>query len=346
MTNRTNSRRGRGIAALIPSGPPDLDDRPRVERSATKAATKKTSPAPKAKRSSRAKSTNDVVDLRPLVGTANQDQLPNQVEGLQLITAQVSSIKPNPQQPRTEFDPDALDELAISLKEVGFLQPVVVRKVKSGYELVAGERRWRASQLAGFTEIPAIIRSTDDDVLLRDALLENLQRVQLNPIEEAAAYEQLLSDFGGTHEELAAKLGRSRPQVTNTLRLLKLSGPVQRRVAAGVLSAGHARALVAIEDPEVAEELATRVVAEGISVRGLEELVALGDGAKRKKRKTTSGTTDSLIEYQVVADRLSDRYDTRVKVTGSTKRGKIVIDFAGVEDLHRLVELLDSDTRV
>ncbi|MFZ1362506.1 MAG: ParB/RepB/Spo0J family partition protein [Candidatus Nanopelagicales bacterium] len=345
MTNRTNSRRGRGIAALIPSGPPDLDDRPRVERSSTKATTKTTSPAPKAKRSSRAKSTNDVVDLRPLVGTANQDQLPNQVEGLQLITAQVSSIKPNPQQPRTEFDPDALDELAISLKEVGFLQPVVVRKVKSGYELVAGERRWRASQLAGFTEIPAIIRSTDDDVLLRDALLENLQRVQLNPIEEAAAYEQLLSDFGGTHEELAAKLGRSRPQVTNTLRLLKLSGSVQRRVAAGVLSAGHARALVAIEDPEAAEELATRVVAEGISVRGLEELVALGDGAKRKKRKTTSGTTDSLIEYQVVADRLSDRYDTRVKVTGSTKRGKIVIDFAGVEDLHRLVELLDSDTR-
>lgn len=341
MTNRTSSRRGRGIAALIPSGPPDLDDRPRVQGSTTKTVEKA---ATKTRRSSRSKSTNDVVDLRPLVGNVDQDQLPNQVEGLQLITAKVTSIKPNPQQPRTEFDPDALDELAISLKEVGFLQPVVVRKVKSGYELVAGERRWRASQLAGFTEIPAIIRSTDDDVLLRDALLENLQRVQLNPIEEAAAYEQLLSDFGGTHEELAAKLGRSRPQVTNTMRLLKLSGPVQRRVAAGVLSAGHARALVAIEDPEVAEELASRVVAEGISVRGLEELVALGDGAKRKKRKPATGTSDSLIEYQVVADRLSDAFDTRVKVTGSTKRGKIAIDFAGVEDLHRIVEMLEGET--
>ena len=177
--------------------------------------------------------------------------------------------------------------------------------------------------------------------MLRDALLENLQRVQLNHIEEAAAYEQLLSDFGGTHEELAAKLGRSRPQVSNTLRLLKLSPPVQRRVAAGVLSAGHARALVAIEDPEVAEELATRVVAEGISVRGLEELVALGEGAKRKKR-TTGKANESLVEFEAVADRLSDAFDTRVRLTGSTKRGKISIEFAGIEDLARIVDLLEK----
>lgn len=344
MTNRTGFRRGRGIAALIPSGPPELDDRPKVAESNSKSAAKTSKPAAKRATKSKANTkTTDVVDLRPLVGTADQDQLPAQVEGLELITAKIKSIKPNPQQPRTEFDPDALEELAISLKEVGFLQPVVVRKVKSGYELVAGERRWRASQIAGFTEIPAIVRTTNDDVLLRDALLENLQRVQLNPIEEAAAYEQLLSDFGGTHEELAAKLGRSRPQITNTLRLLKLSAPVQRRVAAGVLSAGHARALVAIEDPEVAEELAARVVAEGISVRGLEELVALGDGAKRKKRASAPKANESLVEFEAVADRLSDAYDTRVRVTGSAKRGKIAIEFAGIEDLARIVDLLERD---
>lgn len=343
MTNRTSSRRGRGIAALIPSGPPELDDRPVVPsaKSSTSSAKSGTGRATKSKKQNQSEA-SDVVDLRPLVGTAGQDQLPQEVDGLKLITAQVKSIKPNPQQPRTEFDPDALEELAISLKEVGFLQPVVVRQAKSGYELVAGERRWRASQIAGFTEIPAIVRSTDDDVLLRDALLENLQRVQLNPIEEAAAYEQLLSDFGGTHEELAAKLGRSRPQVTNTLRLLKLSAPVQRRVAAGVLSAGHARALVAVDDQEVAEELATRVVAEGISVRGLEELVALGDGAKRKKRKTRQ-PNESLVEFEAVADRLSDAFDTRVRLTGNAKRGKIVIDFAGIEDLARIVDLMEKD---
>lgn len=342
MTNRTPSRRGRGIAALIPSGPPELDDRPVLSRSASSSKRPKAADKPVARRGPKSKiQSGDVVDLRPLVGQANQDQLPQPVDGLELITAKVTSIKPNPQQPRTEFDPDALDELAISLKEVGFLQPVVVRRTSSGYELVAGERRWRASQLAGFTEIPAIVRTTNDDVLLRDALLENLQRVQLNPIEEAAAYEQLLSDFGGTHEELAAKLGRSRPQVSNTLRLLKLSPPVQRRVAAGVLSAGHARALVAIEDPEVAEELATRVVAEGISVRGLEELVALGEGAKRKKR-TTGKANESLVEFEAVADRLSDAFDTRVRLTGSTKRGKISIEFAGIEDLARIVDLLEK----
>lgn len=349
MTNRTSQRRGRGIAALIPAGPPELDDRPQVvgSRSGTSKADLAAGAPTAATDKAGARSGSSTAAAAAAGGAAHLDAdtidlRPQTVAGLRLITAKVTSIKPNPQQPRTEFDPDALEELAASLKEVGFLQPVVVRQAKTGYELVAGERRWRASQLAGFAEIPAIVRSTDDDVLLRDALLENLQRVQLNPIEEAAAYDQLLTDFGGTHEELAAKLGRSRPQVSNTLRLLKLSAPVQRRVAAGVLSAGHARALVAIEDPQLAEELATKVVAEGISVRGLEELVSLSDGVKRKQRKRTSPTRDSLVEYQAVAERLSDAFDTRVRVTGSAKRGKIVIDFAGIEDLARLIDLLET----
>lgn len=348
MTNRTSPRRGRGIAALIPAGPPELDDRPQVVESGTRSSKAKSAGRAaaaameiKASHAGSGAATAGSADKAAQQDAETIDLRPQTVAGLRLITAKVTSIKPNPQQPRTEFDPDALEELAASLKEVGFLQPVVVRQAKTGYELVAGERRWRASQLAGFAEIPAIVRSTDDDVLLRDALLENLQRVQLNPIEEAAAYDQLLTDFGGTHEELAAKLGRSRPQVTNTLRLLKLSAPVQRRVAAGVLTAGHARALVAIEDPQVAEELATKVVAEGISVRGLEELVSFSGGGKRKQRKSSTQARESLVEYQAVAERLSDAFDTRVRVTGSAKRGKIVIDFAGIEDLARLVELLE-----
>lgn len=349
MTNRSTLRRGRGIAALIPSGPPGLDGQP--EDVANTVRPRRT---PGQRGGDFGTEVNLGVQDEPNQGdrTSQQqaelatiDLRPHAVAGLSLVTAKVSSIRPNPQQPRTEFDPDALEQLAVSLKEVGFLQPVVVRPAKSGYELVAGERRWRASQIAGFTEIPAIVRTTDDDVLLRDALLENLQRVQLNPIEEAAAYEQLLQDFGGTHEELAAKLGRSRPQVSNTLRLLKLSAPVQRRVAAGVLSAGHARALVSLDDPELAEQLASKVVAEGISVRGLEELVSLSDGTKRKKRTKTPAIANPLVEYQTVADRLSDSLDTRVRVTGSAKRGRIVIDFAGIEDLARIIDLFEQSNQ-
>lgn len=336
MTNRSRIGAGRGLAALIPTAPPGMEDS--QSHSAGSSARKPTSKTlPKSKRASSTRSAQSQQDQSPSSETAPLD-----VAGLELVNVRVSDIAPNPQQPRTQFDPDALEELAVSLKEIGFLQPVVVRRTKTGFELVAGERRLRASKLAKFDQIPAIVRSTTDDVLLRDALIENLQRVQLNPIEEAAAYDQLLSDFGGTHEELADKLGRSRPQVSNTLRLLKLSPAVQRRVAAGVLSAGHARALVSIKDPDLADKLAARVVAEGISVRGLEEIIAMGvDGSKPAKKRRSSSS--SLVEYEAVADRLADSLDTRVKVSGTANRGRISIDFAGVEDLARIMEILERD---
>ena len=216
---------------------------------------------------------------------------PAPVAGARFAELAVSAITPNPRQPRQVFDEDAMSELVHSIEEVGLLQPVVVRaKPDGGYELVMGERRWRATQQAGLDTIPAIVRETDDDDLLRDALLENLHRSQLNPLEEAAAYEQLLEDFSCTHDELAQRIGRSRPQISNTLRLLKLSPPVQRRVAAGVLSAGHARALLAVDDPEIQDRLAARVTAEGISVRGLEEIVSVGDGARRTSTSRASAT--------------------------------------------------------
>jgi len=269
------------------------------------------------------------------------------VDGLELISVRPNQIVPNPKQPRTQFDPDSLMELAHSLSDVGFLQPVVVRPLHDSgssstprYELVAGERRWRASQIAELATIPAIVRSTDDDALLRDALLENLQRVALNPLEEAAAYDQLLVDFGGTHDELAVRLGRSRPQVSNTLRLLKLPPAVQRRVAAGVLSAGHARALLAAGDPQAMEVLAKKVVSEGISVRGLEELVAVDKPPKARKSPRSPSTT--APEVQAVADRLCDALDTRVQITMGKSKGKIVVEFSGIEDLHRVVSLLND----
>lgn len=260
------------------------------------------------------------------------------VPGVTLRELPIKDIVPNSRQPRSVFDDDALAELAESLKLVGFLQPIVVRPTGQGqgYELVAGERRWRAAQLAGFDMVPALIRQTADDDLLRDALLENLHRVQLNPLEEAAAYQQLLEDFGCTQDELAQRVGRSRPAVSNSLRLLKLPTPVQRRVAAGVLSAGHARALVALEDPELMEALATRVVAEQMSVRALEEAIALGEGVPATKRRRTSRRSSP---FQPIADDLGDRLDTRVSVTGGT-RGRIVIDFASGEDLQRILAAL------
>lgn len=258
------------------------------------------------------------------------------VPGVVLREIPISTIVPNPRQPRSVFDEDALAELAESLQLVGFLQPVVVRPSAAGYELVAGERRWRAAQLAGFTTVPALIRETTDDDLLRDALLENLHRVQLNPLEEAAAYQQLLEDFGCTQDELARRVGRSRPAVSNSLRLLKLPSPVQRRVAAGVLSAGHARALVALEDPVQIETLATRVVAEQMSVRALEEAIALGEGAGPAPRRRASRRTSP---FQPIAEDLGDRLDTRVSVTGGT-RGRLTIDFASGEDLQRILAAL------
>jgi len=226
-----------------------------------------------------------------------------------------------------------------SIKEVGLLQPIVVRPSGDGkFELIMGERRWRATQEAGLDTIPAIVRETDDDVLLRDALLENLHRAQLNPLEEAAAYQQLLDDFGCTHEDLAGRIGRSRPQISNTLRLLKLSPAVQRRVAAGVLSAGHARTLLAVEDPDTQDRLAGRVVAEGISVRGLEEIVAVGDLGKTPTPRRPKPTAPALTD---LASRLSDLFETRVKVDLGRSKGKVTIEFASIPDLERIVGQMD-----
>ncbi|MGK5630202.1 ParB/RepB/Spo0J family partition protein [Streptomyces sp. URMC 123] len=254
----------------------------------------------------------------------------------------LDAITPNPRQPREVFDEDALAELVTSIQEVGLLQPVVVRQLGPlRYELVMGERRWRACRAAGLEKIPAIVRATEDDKLLLDALLENLHRAQLNPLEEAFAYDQLLKDFDCTHDELADRIGRSRSQVSNTLRLLKLSPAVQRRVAAGVLSAGHARALLSVEDAEEQDQLAQRIVAEGLSVRTVEEIVQLMNSrpTARKARKPRAGARVSPALTDL-ASRLSDRFETRVKVDLGQKKGKIVVEFASMEDLERILSTL------
>lgn len=262
----------------------------------------------------------------------------------------IDSVSPNPRQPRTVFDEDALAELVFSIREIGLLQPVVVRRSGPGaYELIAGERRLRACREAGLQEIPAIIRDTDDDAMLRDALLENLHRADLNALEEAAAYQQLLSDFGCTQEELARRIGRSRPQVTNTLRLLKLPPDVQRRVAAGVLSAGHARALLSLDDDAAMEVLATRIVAEGLSVRAVEEIIIVGAGDGRRRRTSTRSRVSLPQDPQtaeIVAEltgTVADLLDTRVGADGFAtvrSRGRILIECADVEDLRRIADLL------
>ena len=272
------------------------------------------------------------------------------VPGLRFAELPVGDVGPNPRQPRRVFDEEALAELVHSVREIGVLQPVVVRPAGRGdsgearYELVMGERRWRAVQQAGLDTIPAIIRETADDDLLRDALLENLHRAELNPLEEAAAYQQLLDDFGCTHEELATRIGRSRPQISNTLRLLKLPPLVQRRLAAGVLSAGHARALLGLDDGDSMERLAGRIVSEGLSVRAVEEIVALGDGpAKPARRRPRPG--GHTTELNDLASRLGDRFDTRVTVALGRSKGRLSIDFASVEDLNRIVTLMAPDVR-
>lgn len=262
------------------------------------------------------------------------------VAGAYFAEVAVESITPNSRQPRTTIDEDALDELAASITEVGLLQPVVVRKAGAdSYELVMGERRWRASQRAGLTVIPAIVRETQDDDMLRDALMENLHRQQLDPLEEAAAYQQLLDDFGATHEQLAQKIGRSRPHISNTLRLLNLPPAVQKRVAAGVISAGHARALLTIGDPAAQDRLAQRIVAEGLSVRAVEEIVALGEDVpvKPTRRPVNRPVAPAL---RVLADRLSDRFETRVKVELGRSKGKITVEFATIDDLERIVKAM------
>lgn len=267
-----------------------------------------------------------------------------EVPGARFAEIPVSDIHPNRKQPRNVFDEDDMAELVHSVREIGVLQPIVVRTSTENdsepYELVMGERRWRAVQAAGLDTIPAIIRDTTDDDLLRDALLENLHRSQLNPLEEAAAYQQLLEDFGTTHEQLADRIGRSRPQVSNTLRLLKLPPLVQRRVAAGVLSAGHARALLSLPDAAAMERLAQKIVAEGMSVRATEEAVTLyQDPAKPAKNNIPRpGARHERLDY--LASSLSDRLDTNVKISLGVRKGKVSIEFASVEDLNRIMDVL------
>jgi ParB family transcriptional regulator, chromosome partitioning protein len=316
---------GRGLGALIPESSRLADD----------AAARGTDPA------------------RPAAGQASSPSSPSspslgdpvQVLGAHYQEIAVSAIAPNPRQPRRTFDEEALDELAESIRQVGLLQPVVVRAAGPGrYELIMGERRWRAAQRAGLTEIGAIVKQTQDDDLLRDALIENLHRQQLDPLEEAAAYQQLLDDFGATHEELARKIGRSRPHISNTLRLLNLPPAVQKRVAAGVLSAGHARALLGVENPAAQERLATRIVAEGLSVRAVEEIVAVGTDDSPPRRPARSAVRPpSAPGLRQLADRLSDLFETRVKVEMGQRKGKIVVEFATIGDLERIVKAMRAE---
>ena len=254
----------------------------------------------------------------------------------------ISAISPNPRQPRTHFDPVALNELIASIKEIGILQPPVVRQTSPGkYELVMGERRFRAAKAAGLTSIPVIIRQTPDNELLREALIENIHRSQLNALEEAAAYSQLLTDFNCTHDELAQKLGRSRPFISNTIRLMNLPTSVQQKLASGVLSASHARALLGLSDASAIEKLAARIVSEGLSVRATEEIISSGapKGQSAKKPKQTKSASPELQE---IAERIGDALDTRVSIQGSAKKGTIIIEFAGAEDLKRITKALEN----
>src|ERR1700758_448583 len=313
---------GRGLASLIPTGPADSDAGPAT--------------------------------LGPRMGDATADVL---IGGPAPDAAAVGAgyreippgdIERNPRQPRQVFDEEALSELVHSIREFGLLQPIVVRAVTGApsgarYQIIMGERRWRAAQEAGLATIPSIVRETGDDNLLRDALLENIHRVQLNPLEEAAAYQQLLDEFGVTHDELAARIGRSRPLITNMIRLLRLPIPVQRRVAAGVLSAGHARALLSLEGgPDAQENLAARIIAEGLSVRATEEAVTLANRSDASQPAAPRRKPIHMPGLQDIAEKLSGAFDTRVTVSLGKRKGKIVVEFGSIEDLQRIVGLMDA----
>ena len=269
------------------------------------------------------------------------------VPGAQFAELNVRDIHPNRKQPRTDFDEQDMEELIHSVREIGVLQPIVVRPSRENgaekYELVMGERRWRATQAAGLSTIPAIVRETEDGDLLRDALLENLHRSQLNPIEEAAAYQQLMEEFDTTQEQLAKRIGRSRPQISNTIRLLKLPALVQRRVAAGILSAGHARALLSLTDQAQIETLAQKIVNEGLSVRATEELVNHASGTAEVKERKTPQPQKHRERLDYIAEALADKLDTSVKISLGARKGKMTIEFANVEDLNRIIRVLDSD---
>ncbi|HVE64005.1 MAG TPA: ParB/RepB/Spo0J family partition protein [Mycobacteriales bacterium] len=312
---------GRGLGALIPTGPavPGPADIGPISGSPTGGP--------------RAAAAPGAAGEEPAAGGAYFQEIP------------IQAISPNPRQPRVAFDEEALAELVLSIREVGLLQPVVVRPLGSDqFELVMGERRLRAAREAGLVAIPAIVRETAEAHRLRDALLENLHRQALNPLEEAAAYSQLLEDFDTTHEELAGRIGRSRSQVSNTIRLLNLPAPVQRRVAAGVLSAGHARALLSLDDAAAQEQMATRIVAEGLSVRAVEEAVHVAQGAAAPDRgraaRRAAPTAPAIDE---LAARLADFFETRVSVAMGRRRGKVVVEFASIDDLERIVALMAPD---
>src|SRR5687768_15446620 len=327
---------GRGLAALIPTGPAPAEqalperisapDREPIPQTAVPAVTLVPAPAPSSE------------PERAPAGSPDGDGAVG-VPGARLLELAVDDIVPNPKQPRLAFDDEALEELTHSVKEFGLLQPIVVReRPEGGYELIMGERRLRAARGAELETVPAIVRDTTDDALLRDALLENIHRVQLNPLEEAAAYQQLLEEFGATHEELASKIGRSRSQVTNTIRLMKLPVKVQTRVAAGIISAGHARALLGLADADAQDALATRIVAEGMSVRATEEAVAMAalerPTAKRRTRNISAPGVEEL------GSRLSDRFETKVKIQIGRAKGRIVVEFGSVDDLQRIIGVM------
>lgn len=321
MTERRRGL-GRGLGALIPTAP-EPSSRDEMASTVGSPVSRETTPSGN--------------------GSGAPADVLVPVEGARFAEVPVESIRPNPRQPRDVFDDEAMAELVHSIKEIGLLQPVVIRPVGDDrYELVMGERRWRATKEAGLATIPAIVRDTQDNAMLRDALLENLHRSDLNPLEEAAAYQQLLDDFGCTHDELAVRIGRSRPQISNTLRLLKLPPLVQRRVAAGVLSAGHARALLGLTDGAAQERLAQRIVAEGLSVRNVEEIVALGMPDADEKRRAGKAAKPVAPRLADIAAELSERLDTRVKVDLGRSKGKVTIEFASIDDLERIVATIGS----
>ena len=330
---------GRGLAALIPTSAPPADSpaRPAPIPASPSPDGDGAPPVALVPTPSAPEPTSEVVAAAD--GTVG-------VPGAQLREVSVADVLPNPKQPRQVFDDEALEELSHSVREFGLLQPIVVRengRTDGGvsYELILGERRLRAARAAGLDTVPAIVRDTTDDAMLRDALLENIHRVQLNPLEEAAAYQQLLEEFGATHEELASRIGRSRSQVTNTIRLMKLPVKVQTRVAAGVISAGHARALLGLADAEAQDALATRIVAEGMSVRATEEAVAMAAAqqptAKRRARNISAPGVEEL------GSRLSDMFETKVKIQIGRSKGKIVVEFGSVDDLQRIIGVMAPD---
>ncbi|WP_025273065.1 ParB/RepB/Spo0J family partition protein [Haloglycomyces albus] len=338
---------GRGLGALIPTGVADV--------SGSEESTEDAEPIEKAEGATPAQRESETMEAGGSDvsrETSETEAELHRVPGADFQLVSVDAVVANTKQPRQIFDEDSLEELQVSLREVGMLQPVAVRLTSDGvYELVMGERRLRAAKALGWKEIPAIVRQTADDEMLREALLENIHRVELNPLEEGAAYQQLLEEFGVTQEELASRIGRSRPQISNMIRLLSLPGRVQTKVAAGVITAGHARALLSLEDDSSQEHIAERIISEGLTVRSTEELVTAckleetpeADDGKPEAKAPKKADKIKAPGLEELRERLSDHFETSVKVTWGQKKGKIVIDFASVADLDRIVEQMKLD---